>query len=243
MIGKSDNFIHSRKDETGLTGQRSRKDRSGKFFMKRLPAKLRMDGSLEKAGKGDDEYTIDEKKWITLAQSGDQNAFIQLIRPYEHPLYLLAYRKLQHPQEAEDIVQETLLRAYLHLGRFNCGNQFSAWIYRIASNLCIDRIRKKKAEFYLDAPLDRGKECCLYQFIPATDKTPEEHFFEREQRREVRRAMHELPSHYQSVMFMRYMKEMPLAEIGEALSMPVTTVKTRVHRGRKALVKQLIPTY
>lgn len=185
----------------------------------------------------------DEKEWIALAQSGDKNAFVQLIRPYEDSLYMLAYGKLKHPQEAEDIVQETLLRVYIHLNRFNCQNRFSSWIYRIACNLCIDRIRKKKADFYLDAPLEQGKETCLYQYIPASDKSPEELFFDGERRREVRQAMHELPSHYQSVMFMRYMKEMPLAEIGEALSVPVTTVKTRVHRGRKALVRRLAPTH
>ncbi|EGK09613.1 ECF family DNA-directed RNA polymerase sigma subunit SigW [Desmospora sp. 8437] len=212
-------------------------------FYEELPSKPQVDASLEKAGNTMANARRDEKKWIALAQSGDENAFVQLIRPYEHPLYLLAYRKLKHPQEAEDIVQETLLRAYSHLNRFNRRNQFSTWIYRIASNLCIDRMRKKKADFYLDAPLEQGKETCLYQYIPASDKTPEELFFEGERRREVRQAMHELPSHYQSVMFMRYMKEMPLAEIGEALSVPVTTVKTRVHRGRKALVRQLAPTH
>lgn len=185
----------------------------------------------------------DEKEWIARAKSGDRNAFVQLIGPYRRSLYLLAYRKLKHPEEAEDIVQETLIRVYTHLNGFNCQHSFSSWIYRIASNLCIDRIRKRKADVYLEAPLDQKEGRCLYHYIPAGDPTPEEIFFDRERHREVRQALTELPSNYRSVMFLRYMKEMPLAEIGEVLSMPVTTVKTRVHRGRKALVNRLAASH
>ncbi|PTX58928.1 RNA polymerase sigma-70 factor (ECF subfamily) [Melghirimyces profundicolus] len=181
----------------------------------------------------------DELEWIKRVRSGDRAAFARLVYPYRRRIYSLAYQKLNHAQEAEDIVQETFLRAYIHLHRFSCRHPFSTWIYRIATNLCIDRIRKKKAEVHLDAPLGREEGGCWYHFVASREKTPEEWLIDREQQWEVRRALRALPSNYRSVMLLRYIQQMPLSEIGEKLQMPVTTVKTRVHRGRKALVRRL----
>ncbi|OYD06836.1 sigma-70 family RNA polymerase sigma factor [Paludifilum halophilum] len=162
-----------------------------------------------------------------------------MVQPYRQRVYSLAYQKLNHAQEAEDIVQETILRVYVHLKRYNCRHKFSTWVYRIASNLCIDRIRKKKAVFYLDSPVDTDTRDDWYQRLSISVETPEESLLKRERRTELLRAVGQLPPNYRSVIFLRYMRHLPLSDIGRMLHLPVNTVKTRVHRGREALKHQL----
>ncbi|MDR6227602.1 sigma-70 family RNA polymerase sigma factor [Desmospora profundinema] len=180
-----------------------------------------------------------EASLIRLAQAGNQAAFIELIQPYHRSIYSLAYRKLRHPQEAEDITQETILRVYSHLNRFRNGHRFSSWIYRIARNLCIDRLRKKQADIHLDSSWGIGSERDWYQRLPVGGPSPEECLLAEEEKNELRRALKRLPANYRSVMHLRYMKQLPLADIGKILRLPVNTVKTRVHRGREALRNQL----
>lgn len=180
-----------------------------------------------------------ELRLIQQAQRGHSHAFTELIQPYQHRVYTLALNKLNHPQEAEDIVQETVLRVYVHLNRYKQPFKFSAWVFRIASNLCIDQLRKRKSVLSLDAPVNLCPNHNRYSRLVDQNRTPEEVLLEREEYAVLREAMKKLPSHYQSVLLLRYMKEMPLSDIGKTLKLPVTTVKTRVHRGRKALKRHL----
>lgn len=83
------------------------------------------------------------KKRIKQVLKGDQNAFADIVSLYQHKLYQICYRMLGNKQEAEDIAQEAFVRAYINLHTFDPKRKFSTWLYRIATNLCIDRIRKK----------------------------------------------------------------------------------------------------
>jgi RNA polymerase sigma-70 factor, ECF subfamily len=178
-----------------------------------------------------------EAALIEQARAGSKIAFAELIQPYAKRIYALAYQKLKHQQEAEDVTQETWLRAFVHLRRFNRDRPL--WLYRIAINLCIDRIRKRKADFYLDSPCGKEGEGDWYHRIPGDDLTPEETLLSQELHGEIHQALSQLPHNYRTVMMLRYMNQLPLAEIGRILHLPVTTVKTRVHRGRKALRNRL----
>ncbi|SDX31748.1 RNA polymerase, sigma subunit, SigW [Marininema mesophilum] len=177
---------------------------------------------------------------IQRAQSGDDQAFVELIELYRSRLFLLARRKLKQAEEAEDVVQEVILRVYLHLKKFQDSQHFSAWIYRITVNLCIDSMRKKKADVHLDDPGKGESKKDMYNYILSIDPTPEELLLIREREREISRALDGLPPRYRAVMILRYMGELPLADIGKILHLPVTTVKTRVYRGRKALRNELV---
>jgi RNA polymerase sigma-70 factor (ECF subfamily) len=176
-----------------------------------------------------------ETTLIRLAQMGDEAAFVELIQSYRCSIYRLAYRKLSHHQEAEDITQETMLRVYLYLNRFRHEHRFSSWIYRIAHNLCIDRLRKKNAVLYLDA----SHHSDWVRRLSFDEPGPEELALTKEAKNELRRAMNHLPAIYRSVMHLRYMDQLPLADIGQILRIPINTVKTRVHRGREALRHQM----
>jgi RNA polymerase sigma-70 factor, ECF subfamily len=177
-----------------------------------------------------------EHRIVKRAQKGDRMAFAELVELYKDKLYNLGYRMMGNPQEAEDVAQEAFLRAFANLGSYNNSHKFSTWIYRIATNLCIDRMRKKKADYSLDAEVpgdDNGGD--MYTRIAAPDRTPEEEVVLAETQEEVQRAIESLPENYRAAVVLKYMHDLSLQEIADILEVPVSTVKTRIHRGREAL--------
>lgn len=174
-----------------------------------------------------------------MALKGDQRAFAEIVDMYQDKLYHMAYRMLFNRQEAEDVVQESFLRVYKNLDRYDDEMKFSTWIYRIATNLCIDQLRKRKPVYSLDAESSEHEGLDGYAMVPSDDRTPESELVLSDTQRIIRQAIETLPPKYKTVMVLRYLQEMSLQEIGEVLDMPVTTVKTRVHRGREFLRKKL----
>lgn len=184
-----------------------------------------------------------ETRLAKLSRNGDRRAFEELVDMYKDKIYHLGYRMLGHVNEAEDIVQETFLRVYTNLERYDETQKFSTWIYRIATNLCIDRLRKRKPNYSLDAEMPDSDGADWYSLLPSNRETPEEEIVLTETQEQIRKAIDALPKKYKSVVVLRYLHDMSLQEIGEVLKMPVTTVKTRVHRGREYLRKKLEPEF
>ncbi|RJG17613.1 RNA polymerase sigma factor SigW [Paenibacillus thiaminolyticus] len=180
-----------------------------------------------------------EKRLARLARKGDTRAFAEIVELYKDKIYHLAYRMLNNRHEAEDVVQDTFLRVYRNLDRYDENQKFSTWIYRIGTNLCIDRLRKRKPNYSLDAEMTEQEGVDGYAMIPSDDRTPESYLIVSETQRMVQEAINSLPSKYRSVMVLRYLQDMSLQEISDVLDMPVTTIKTRVHRGREFLRKKL----
>lgn len=178
-------------------------------------------------------------KRIKQVLKGDQNAFADIVSLYQHKLYQVCYRMLSNKQEAEDIAQEAFVRAYMNLHTFDQKRKFSTWLYRIATNLCIDRIRKKKPDYYLDAEVGGTEGLDLYSQIATEDQLPEETLVQMELQERIQYEIGRLPDKYRSVIVLKYIEELPLQEISDILDMPLGTVKTRIHRGREALRKQL----
>jgi len=180
-----------------------------------------------------------ETRLARLSLKGDQRAFAEIVDMYKDKLYHLAFRMTSNRQEAEDVVQETFLRVYKNLDRYDENQKFSTWIYRIATNLCIDRLRKRKAIYSLDAESADHEGLDGYAMLPSDDRTPESELLLSETQRLIQEAIATLPIKYKSVMILRYLQDLSLQEISDVLDMPVTTVKTRVHRGREFLRKKL----
>jgi RNA polymerase sigma-70 factor (ECF subfamily) len=180
-----------------------------------------------------------ESRLVKLARGGDRGAFAELVHFYKDKLFHLAYRMLGQYQEAEDVVQDTFIRVYKNLDRYDDTLKFSTWIYRIATNLCIDKLRKRKSGYSLDAEVQDGEGTDWYSTLATKDKGPEDELVLSETQQHIRRAIDSLPQKYKSVVILRYLNDLSLQEIGEILGMPVTTVKTRVHRGREFLRKKL----
>jgi RNA polymerase sigma-70 factor (ECF subfamily) len=175
----------------------------------------------------------------TLARKGDRAAFEELVDLYKDKIFHLAYRMLHSRHEAEEIVQETYLRVFTNLDKYDENQKFSTWIYRIGTNLCIDRLRKRKASYSLDAEINDGEGTDWYSLLPSLDDTPDEQVALSETQEEIRKSIELLPEKYKSVVILRYLQDLSLQEISEVLSMPVTTIKTRLHRGREYLRKKL----
>ncbi|XXM71598.1 RNA polymerase sigma factor SigW [Lysinibacillus sphaericus] len=179
------------------------------------------------------------KKRIKQVLKGDQSAFAELVELYRDKVFQICFRMLGNRHEAEDIAQEAFIRAYVNIETFNQKRKFSTWLFRIATNLCIDRIRKKKPDYYLDAEVAGTDGLTMYSQVAADVQMPEDEVENMELQETIQKEISKLPEKYRSVIVLKYIEELPLQEISEILDMPLGTVKTRVHRGREALRKQL----
>ncbi|MEC0406415.1 RNA polymerase sigma factor SigW [Bacillus velezensis] len=179
------------------------------------------------------------KKRIKQVKKGDQNAFAEIVDLYKDKIYQLCYRMLGNVHEAEDIAQEAFIRAYVNIDSFDINRKFSTWLYRIATNLTIDRIRKKKPDYYLDAEVAGAEGLTMYSQIAADGVLPDDAVLSLELSDTIQKKILKLPDKYRTVIVLKYIDELSLIEIGEILNIPVGTVKTRIHRGREALRKQL----
>ena len=178
-------------------------------------------------------------KRINEVIKGNQEAFGEIVTLFQQRLYQVCYRMLGNAQEAEDIAQEAFVRAYVNIHTYDQKRKFSTWLYRIATNLCIDRIRKKKPDYFLDATVPGTDGLNMYSQIAASGDLPEEEVERMETQDRVQYEISRLPDKYRTVIILRYMEELPLQEISDILELPLGTVKTRVHRGREALRKQM----
>jgi RNA polymerase sigma-70 factor, ECF subfamily len=179
------------------------------------------------------------KKRIKQVIKGDQDAFAEIVEIYSNSIFQLGYRMLGNRHEAEDIAQEAFIRAYVNIKSFNQDLKFSTWLFRIATNLCIDRIRKKKPDYYLDAEVSGTDGLTMYSQLSSNSPLPENELESLELHETVQKEILKLPEKYRSVIVLKYMEELSLNEISEILDMPLGTVKTRIHRGREALRQQL----
>jgi len=178
-------------------------------------------------------------KRIKEVLKGDQNAFAEIVELYQDKLYRVCYRMLGNKHEAEDIAQEAFVRAFVNIHTFDTNRKFSTWLYRIGTNLCIDRIRKKKPDYFLDAEFAGTEGLNMYSQIASTEELPEDEVLKMEMQERVQYEISRLPDKYRAVIVLKYMEDLPLQEISDILDMPLGTVKTRIHRGREALRKQL----
>ncbi len=170
---------------------------------------------------------------------GDTAAYDVLVRRYQRQVYSLLYRMVGNVDDAEDLLQETFIRAYCALRTFRQDASFLTWLYKIASNLSIDLIRSRraKAATSLDDEIEAGRE-------PAThdrDSAPEASVIRGSVSEIVHDAIMALPDRYRRVVLLRHVAEMSIEEIAELLGMPTGTVKTHLFRARGLLRECLRP--
>ena len=167
---------------------------------------------------------------------GEDHAFDDIVERFTPILFSLALRLLGNREEAEDAVQEILIRAYRSLKSFNIEARFFTWLYTIAINLLRSMLRKRSRR-YLELPLpERHDESA----VPAGESSdPVTPLLEQEAYRDARRAVESLKPIYRVVFVMHYYELLPLKQIAEILHLPLGTIKVRIHRARKILAAQL----
>lgn len=179
------------------------------------------------------------KRKIKKVKKGDQDAFADIVEYHKDKLFHLCYRMLGNREEAQDAAQEAFIRAYVNIHSYDTSKRFSTWLYRIATNLCIDRIRKKKPDYYLDAEVAGTDGLNMYSQIAADQALPEEELEQVELQEFIQSEILKLPEKYRTVIVLKYIDELSLKEISDILDLPLGTVKTRIHRGREALRNRL----
>lgn len=173
------------------------------------------------------------------ARGGSEEAFRILVERYERPVFGLLLRIVRRVETAEDLAQETFLKAYRALGRFDPERKFSSWLFKIAHNAALDALRRDGHEpLSLDAPLSDGEEP---PELPADPKA--ENPFERAAGRDLGRALEgalrRLKPQYREILLLRFVEELSYEEMAEVLGVPLGTVKIHLFRARRDLARQL----
>jgi RNA polymerase sigma-70 factor, ECF subfamily len=176
---------------------------------------------------------------IALARKGSEKAYRELLGRYQRPVFSLVYRMVRDRELAEDIAQETFVKVFNHLGSYNPKYKFSSWIFKIASNLAIDHLRKKQPE---TISLDGSRNARTAEQMEATritvesrDENPEEFVEARELGAEIEQAIGQLRPEYRTAVLLRHVEGRPYEEIAEIMDVPLGTVKTYIHRARTEL--------
>jgi len=175
----------------------------------------------------------DEKAWVLQAKQGNDEAFTNLVEAYQKPVYNLCYRMVGEPGDAEDAAQETFLRAYQNLHRYDPSRSFGTWILSIAAHYCIDRLRKRKfAIFSMDAENDDG---ATFELPDPDSPDPEVESVTKEERDRLHLMLKDLDATDRAAVIMRYWYDFSEVEIATSLKLTVSAVKSRLHRSRRAL--------
>ena len=172
-----------------------------------------------------------EQAWIAAARRGDQGAFEELVRLYEKRVLALTQRMCKHPEDAAEAAQEAFFAAWQGLQSFRGDSSFSTWLYRLASNACVDLLRregKRQGAVSLD---DED----LNLDLPSPAPSPHEEAERRELREEIEEGLRALPPEYRAALVLREMQQLRYDEIAASLGIDIGTVKSRISRGRKRL--------
>ena len=172
-----------------------------------------------------------EQRWVAAAREGDQGAFEELVRLYEKRVLALTQRMCKNPEDAAEAAQEAFFAAWQGLGSFRGDSSFSTWLYRLASNACVDLLRRegrRQAAVSLD---DED----LNLDLPSPAPSPQEEAERRELGEQIEEGLRALPPEYRAVLVLREIQQLRYDEIAGALGLDVGTVKSRISRGRKRL--------
>ena len=177
-----------------------------------------------------------EAELIDRARRRDEAALREIMQANNRRLYRLARGILRSDSEAEDVVQETYVRAFTRLDDFLCESALSTWLSRIAINEALGRLRSRKPQVELGSVPEATLEAQIIRFPLSSSATdPEKSMAQREIQRVVEQAVDELPDTYRMVFIARVMEAMSMEETAELLGIKPETVKTRLHRARTLL--------
>jgi len=184
-----------------------------------------------------DDRLQDEHAAIDRVLGGDRNAYALLVERYNGPLYRYLLRMVGRTDEAEDLAQEAFLRAYLSLASYDAGYRFSTWLFRIGTNLALNRIKAESKVVSLEGLHKGGErdEPPSELSDPSDESRPDLAAERAELSEVVQRCLQELPPDYRTVVTLRHIADLSYAEISDSVGVPLNTVRSRLHRGRERL--------
>jgi RNA polymerase sigma-70 factor, ECF subfamily len=183
---------------------------------------------------------FDESALVARAKAGDMEAFSELVRHYERRVFRMAKQITQNDDDAEDVLQETFLKAYTHLDDFQGNSKFYTWLVRIAVNEALMKLRKRRSDrtVPLDEPIDTGEDEMVRE-IAVWDEDPEQSYSREELAELLSQAVESLKPAYRTVFVLRDIEELSIEETAEALGLSISAVKSRLLRARLQLREKL----
>jgi len=185
----------------------------------------------------DNQIRYTDEELIARFQKGDEQAYTELVIRYRDKLMTFVFRFVNDMEQAEDIIQDTMLKLYTHKHYYRNIAKFSTWIYTIAGNLAKTELRKKKTRKVTNisqmGPEDRDYE--LPSVAPETDEVVQSEYIEKK----IQAAIQNLPLHFRTVTILRDIQELSYEEISKIVEVPLGTVKSRINRARLQLQKEL----
>ena len=185
----------------------------------------------------DNQFRYTDEELIARFQEGDEQAYVELVNRYRDRLMTFVFRFVYDMEQAEDIVQDALLKLYTHKHYYKNIAKFSTWMYTIAGNLAKTELRKKKSHKTINlsqmGPEDRDYE--LPAVEPDTDELTQSEYIEKK----IQAAIQQLPLHFRTVTILRDIQELSYEEISKIVDVPLGTVKSRINRARLQLQKDL----
>jgi len=176
---------------------------------------------------------------VAAVLKGDQDRYGELVKRYQGRLVNYLLRLLRDLAEAHDLAQDVFLKTYLALDRYDPSYKFSTWLFRVAQNAAIDKLRKRRlAVVSMDRPSRYGADDSVWEF-PSQEKNPYGHLRNTERGEAIRGAIDSLPWEYRELIVMRHYGELSYDEIATLKEMPLGTVKNKLFRGRQMLKERL----
>lgn len=189
--------------------------------------------------KGEQNQTID----LEALRSGERHEFARLVEAYSPLIYRLAHKILENEQDADDVLQETFIKAFRHVGDFDGRSSIGTWLYRIATNEALMQLRRQKhVTVSIDETSDQDDEFQAPRQIVDWCCLPEEEMMSVEARRHLEKAVHELPESLRVVFVLRDIEGLSTAEAAQVLNISEMALKTRLSRARLRL-RELLSEY
>lgn len=179
---------------------------------------------------------------VVRVRSGDSDAFRVLVERHSRNVFRLAFRMTGNQQDAEDVVQETFLRAYKQIARYESRSSFATWLFRIASNYSLDLIRsRKRHREQREVALNEDSELDIMQAIPSTSPTPDRLAFSSEVQTRITAALDELSAQERTAFILRHFEGQSIEQIGASLGTGTNATKHSIFRAVQKLRRSLEP--
>jgi len=169
---------------------------------------------------------------VSRAKDGDQKAYAELMQRYKDSIYFMALKMVNNKDDAMDLTVETFGKAFENLEKYKPDFAFSTWLFRIATNNCIDFIRKKKLNVVSLHTLSEEDGEEKHMQVPADVLNPEESSIKKQESEKLKNIVEQLPIRYRKLIILRYYDEQSYEEIAQQLDIPLGTVKAQLFRAR-----------
>jgi RNA polymerase sigma-70 factor (ECF subfamily) len=197
---------------------------------------------MESEGIKLSEKALQDYDLVQKALKGDEKAFARLLSRYKDTIYFMLLKMLNNRSDAEDLTLEAFGKAFKNLHQYSPTYAFSTWLFKIASNNCIDFLRKKKGIIISIETENEQLEINESAKLKSKDLNPEERLIRKQKAILLRKVVRRLKPHYQTLVELRYFNEMSYEEISKELNLPLGTVKAQLFRARQMLFKLIEST-